>query len=245
MLYNALWYAVLAGVLGTGLGGLLGVCFPRGSRVLTGRMFRLSTGLMLAVVFFDLLPEALELASAGLVCAGVAAGAFIVYLADEQVHHAAGRPAGRQADADMLAAAVVMLLSVVLHNLPEGLVLGSSAFTQHGLVTTLLIMAHNLPEGMAMALPFVESGQSRLRAVLLCLLAGAPTVAGAAAGYFLGGVSSLFIALCLSVAAGAMLCTVFGEMTPQACRLAGEEDPVGLALTIVGTIAGLLIVSTA
>lgn len=245
MLRDALWYAILAGVLGTGLGGLLGVCFPRNSRVLTGRMFRLSAGLMLAVVFFDLVPEALELAAVWVVCAGVALGALFVFFVSERVHHTMERRVGKKGDASMLTTAVVLLLSVILHNLPEGLVLGSSALIQHGLSTTLLITAHNLPEGMAMALPFVEGGQSRPRAVLLCLLAGAPTVVGAAIGYFLGGVSPLLIALCLSIAAGAMLCTIFSEMTPQACRLSGEEDPAGLALTILGTLIGLLIVSAA
>ncbi|MEG1719892.1 MAG: ZIP family metal transporter, partial [Clostridia bacterium] len=61
MLKSAIILSLIAGVLGTGIGGLIGVFLGKTSKKLTSRMFNFASGVMLGIVFFDLLPRALEM----------------------------------------------------------------------------------------------------------------------------------------------------------------------------------------
>ena len=53
-------------------------------------------------------------------------------------------------------AGYLIFISILLHNLPEGLAIGSSFMSTETLGMTLAIVIgiHNVPEGLAMALSF-------------------------------------------------------------------------------------------
>ena len=92
-----------------------------------------------------------------------------------------------------------------------------------------------------MAVPLISGGMKRCTAVLLTSLAGAPTVLGAAAGFFLGSLSPMWLSLSLSLASGAMLYVVFGELLPDAAYLSRSRLPVFAAA--IGVAVGILIVN--
>ena len=85
-----LWWVILitavSGVVGTGLGGLLGAVLQRDSNRIVSLLLAFAGGVMMAVVCFDLIPEAFRPEGAAkdmplmLVIAGVLLGYGIVYL---------------------------------------------------------------------------------------------------------------------------------------------------------------------
>ena len=83
---NNLWmaglYGVLSGVVGTGAGGFLACFLPAGNRRVLSLLLEYSAGLMLAVVCFDLLPNAFRYAPLSAVLTGVLAGIFLMILSD-------------------------------------------------------------------------------------------------------------------------------------------------------------------
>ena len=103
-----------------------------------------------------------------------------------------------------------------------------------------VIGLHNIPEGMAVAAPLTAGGMARHRAAAMAALTGAPTVAGALAGYFLGGLGPVALTLALSAASGAMLHVVFGELLPESIRLWDSRLPALAA--VAGIVLGMLIV---
>ncbi len=231
--------SLIAGVAGTGLGGILGILLGSKSRKLTSLLFNFASGVMLGVVFFELIPEALATASMYVVALGIALGILFVFFIGSEVDKKldVGKIGGK--GRNMLKIGIVIFFSITLHNLPEGLVIGSSTLISHGLVTTILIALHNVPEGMAMALPLMNGGYGKAKSVLLCFLAGVPTVIGAFVGYGLGTVSPIWISLCLAIAAGAMMCIVFSEMIPEAHEISGENYKLGTIFLIGGAIMAL------
>lgn len=225
---------LVAGVLGTGAGGLLVALLGRPSNRVYSPLLGFSGGIMLAVAFLELLPEAIELGGVAAAGAGLVVGAVMIALLDRFLPHgqlAAGN------DSRFMRVGLLIGLGIALHNLPEGLAIGAGmqASSSLGLAVAMLIMLHNIPEGMAMGSPMILSGMRRGRMVLLVALAGVPMGFGAAVGYRLGQLSPGFLALSLGLAAGAMLFIIIDELVPAAQELGSGYGAAS------GAVAGVLV----
>jgi ZIP family zinc transporter len=234
---GVMWAAVVgsaAGLLGTGLGGVLSFLIPvSGTRILQ-RLMGLAGGMMIAVVCFDLIPEAFELAGVPMVTAGIALGAGFILVLDIVLDRAGS---ARQST-PYIKAGLLLGIGIAAHNLPEGLAIGSGmvAYPSLGLGLAIVIAAHNVPEGLAMAAPMRMGGLCKLRIVLLTLAAGLPTGVGAAMGLMLGQISAWAISFCLGFAGGAMLYVISGEMLPEGA--AGKHKGFALCF-VMGLLLGM------
>ena len=137
-----------------------------------------------------------------------------------------------------------MGVGIALHNLPEGLAIGSgfTAYEAYGLGLSIVIALHDIPEGIAMAIPLNIAGVGKFKVFLYTLLAAVPTGIGALIGYLLGEISQIFISICLGFAGGAMLYITCGELMPESRDLyRGRISTLGI---ILGIIAGIFITSS-
>lgn len=233
----------IAGIAGTGLGGLSGIIFKRGGKKDSRFMLGFAGGVMLSVVCFDLIPQALLLSHIMLVLSGTALGFCTVFLLNSltcRISAVYGNSVSR--GGNLITGGAVTAVAIALHNLPEGMVIGSSfvpASETHigGIAVAAVIGLHNIPEGMAVALQLSEGGMKKTAAVALTALAGAPTVAGAALGFMLGNINPLWLSLSLSAASGAMLYVVFGEL-PSAVNDKASGLPAFAVLA--GILTGIL-----
>lgn len=263
----------IAGVAGTGLGGLIGALLQKDSNRTVSLLLSFAGGVMLSVVCFDLVVEAIETNTGILTVIGsIAFGVAIIYLLnylidkntnsevphidenhpktaddlDELIHsdHYDVHRAKHDNGFALLVAGMVMACAIALHNMPEGMVIGASYAAPdadvRGLAMALVIGLHNIPEGMAVAVPLVSGGMGRVKATILTALTGAPTVLGAALGYFLGTLSPLMLALSLSFASGAMLYVSFGELLPESILMWRSKLPAFAVL--IGVFVGMAIV---
>lgn len=155
----------------------------------------------------------------------------------------------KRSKSSLLYAGILMVFAIALHNFPEGMVIGSSYAKDSSEISgdldvafllTLLIALHNIPEGMAISVPLISGGMSKFKAVMLTALSGFPTVLGAIGGYFLGSVSDFTLAISLSLASGAMLYVVFGEILPQAILMYRSKLPTFFMM--LGMLIGLLLI---
>ena len=155
---------------------------------------------------------------------------------------------GRQPRSGLFLAGLVMAAAIALHNVPEGMVIGASfartadslLSNRGGLIMALVIGLHNIPEGMAVAVPLISGGMSKVRAVGVTALSGAPTVLGAVLGFLIGTISPTALVVSLSFASGAMLYVVFGELLPESILMWKSKLPAMLA--ILGLLTGLIII---
>lgn len=200
---NTLLIAFLSGVLGTGAGGALGAFFPGIRPGVFRRAEAATAGMMLAVVCFEMLPEAVSLHTP-LGLAGILAGVALMAC----LSPLAGRLGGLGGK---------LGAGVALHNLPEGMAIGAglAAPGLTGLRIALSIALHDVPEGAAISLPLRAEGKSAPAAIGAAALSGLPTVAGALAGLLLGEVGSGLMGFCLGLAGGAMLELTCRDMLPD------------------------------
>ena len=209
--------------------------------------FMALTGGLLTFLAIDALAEALELQAAlpgalggpGLVLLGVA----VSYLGLTWVAHrlSRGRPAAeRGAPLAGVALATMVAIGIGLHNLGEGLAIGSSfALGELALGTFLVVgfMVHNVTEGLGIAAPMAEGARpSPARLATLALVAGAPAIFGAWLGGFL--TNEVLAVLFFGLAVGAAL-----QVVVEVGRYVARRAPGGLGSgwVVGGFLAGIAI----
>ena len=153
----------LAGVAGTGLGGLIGAILQKDSNRTVSLLLSFAGGVMLAVVCFDLAVEAIETNTGiftviGSIAFGVAVIYFLNWLIDRktnpEVPHIDANHPQTHDDLDELihadhfrehynhndsklalfVAGVVMACAIALHNVPEGMTIGASYASSSGVL---------------------------------------------------------------------------------------------------------------
>lgn len=215
---STLLIACAAGVVGTGLGGIFGLLFARRGKGTLGCLMAFSGGVMMSIVCFDLIPQARLLLPLPLVVLGIVIGVLTVQVLGCLTQGLVGSTTRSKG---LLQTGLIMLVAIALHNLPEGLAIGSlsSHSVAMGKALALLIALHNIPEGIGIGLPLVAGGMGRGKALLLTALSGAPTLLGALFGLLMGGVGDRAVGLALCLAAGAMLYVTYSEIEPQVNKL--------------------------
>lgn len=155
---------------------------------------------------------------------------------------------GRQPRSGLFLAGLVMAAAIALHNVPEGMVIGTSfartaqemILNRGGLTMAIVIGLHNIPEGMAVAVPLISGGMPKWRSVVVTALTGLPTILGAILGFTVGAMGPTALALSLSFASGAMLYVVFGELLPESILM--WRSKVSAATVIVGMLTGMVMI---
>ena len=226
------------GTFGTTIGGIIGVKFKNTSNKFLGFILSLASGLMLSIVSFDLVPEALEIGEFTNIILGIILGVFVMVICDNLVKK---KFYVKNNNNELLKVGIIISVGLAIHNLPEGLAIGSGfeASLKLGLSLAIAIALHDVPEGISMAVPMKNGGMKVSKVIFYVILSGITTGIGAFIGAIIGNISKEVISICLSFAAGAMLYIVSGELIPESNNLyKGRMNALG---NIIGFLLGILV----
>lgn len=223
------------GTFGTTIGGIIGVNVKNPSNRILGFILSFASGLMTAIICFDLIPEAFELSSLYVSMLGIIIGIILMVVCDLFITNKINKSS--KSKNSLLTTGIVVGIGLALHNFPEGLAIGSGfgASITLGLSLAIAICLHDIPEGISMAVPMKNGGIKASKVVYYVILSGVTTGIGAFFGAVAGSISKDVIAICLSVAAGAMIYIVSGELVPESNKLYSGRT------TAMGSIIGLII----
>lgn len=239
------------GTFGTTIGGIIGVKLNHVSNKFLSFILSFASGLMIAIVCFELIPEAMEIASLSNVLLGIIVGIIVMIFCDILVERNFSKNrsfmtrAIKEVDgkskmkSNLLKTGMIVSIGLAIHNFPEGLAIGSGfgASLKLGLSLAIAICFHDIPEGISMAVPMKNGGMKTSKVIFYVILSGITTGIGAFFGSLVGGISQNVIAMCLAFAAGAMIYIVSGELTPESNKLyAGRMSAVG---NMIGFILGV------
>ncbi len=128
---------------------------------------------------------------------------------------------------------LLLILSVTLHNIPEGLAVGVAFAGAHSkgeavalaeaFLLSVGIAIQNIPEGAIISLPMKYAGCSKRKAFVYGALSGAVEPVAAAVTFLLARQVEALLPYLLAFAAGAMFFVVIEELIPEAQRGRGKN----------------------
>ena len=259
-------HAVLSALIATGgtwlltaLGAAVVVFFKHPNRRLMNLMLGFSAGVMIAASFWSLLQPAIEQAEAYLripawavATAGFLCGALFMFASDKAVTYTQRRI--NVPDGSARSRVFLLVLSITLHNIPEGLAVGVAFGALAGGYTPEMLMGavtiavgiglQNFPEGAAVSLPLRRDGCSRRRSFLIGQASGmVEPVAGVIGALLVVSIRSV-LPFALAFAAGAMILVAVHELIPESRR--GEDaDPYFPTMGIIAGFALMMLLDVA
>lgn len=239
-MYSIVYITLIATLvcgLGTSMGAVIATSFKKSNNVIMSSIMGIAGGLMLSIVTFDLIPEAILLGGINLTLVGVLIGVVFVSVLDIFLPHTKLL----KKYGNHVKTALLLGLGLAAHNFPEGLAIGSGFMggSALGLELAIVIGLHDIPEGAAVASPLMQTRVGRGKIILLTALTALPTSIGAYVGAVLGDISSTFITICMGFAGGTMLYIVCGELIPESKDL--FKGIFSTISVIIGIVIGLLI----
>ena len=251
--------ATLGTWLLTALGAATVVFFKSPNPKLLNLMLGFAAGVMIAASFWSLLQPAIERAEAmdGLppyivATVGFLFGALFMWGSDKVVTYARHRMGNAQGgDTARINKIIMLILSVTLHNLPEGLAVGVafgalkgggySTETLMGAITIAIgIGLQNFPEGAAVSLPLRREGFSRRKSFFYGQASGMVEPLAGVIGALLVVYIEAILPFALSFAAGAMVLVAVHELIPE-CQENQESQPYFATMGIIIGFASMML----
>ena len=230
---------LFVGVVPVALGMLFYPALKAGGRSAFDFALALTVGLLLFLLV-DTLEEALELAAEAAPGFHAAAMVWLVAAMTAGLLYAVGRRGGRKLGGLGLAASIA--LGIGLHNLGEGLAIGSAFATGAAALGTFLVLGftlHNITEGIGIVAPLVETRHRLPTFVGLAALAGLPAVAGVWLGSY--AFAPHWAALAMAVGAGAIFQVVVEVGLLLLRRARSQGGSVATVPATAGLVAGIVV----
>lgn len=247
----------LVATLGTWFVTMLGaatvVFFKSTDTKLLNPMLGFAAGVMIAASYFSLLSPAIALAdeisaipSYIVASLGFVSGAIFMWMCDALVTHFNKNQCNYPFEYTKNSNRIFMLiLSITLHNIPEGLAVGVAFGALKGMtpdfnrimgaVTIAVgIALQNFPEGAAVSVPLRREGYSRKKAFFLGQASGMVEPLAGVAGAMLVVYTEAILPYALSFAAGTMILVAVHELIPE-CQRDNSSHPY---LSTMGIISG-------
>ena len=228
----------------TALGSALVFLFKKVNKTLLDAMLGFAAGVMIAASFWSLLSPSIEMAkslnmTSWLVASlGFLSGGILLFIGDK-VFTLLDR---KQTKARSIKRSLMLIISITLHNIPEGLAVGvafgsiiynlNGATLESASLLALGIGLQNFPEGTAVSVPLRREGMSRIKSFIYGSLSGiVEPIAGVLGALLVLKVQKLLPFL-LAFAAGAMIYVVIEELVPES--QANKKKDLMALFTLIG-----------
>lgn len=240
----------------TALGAATVVFFTSPNPKALNSMLGFASGVMIAASFWSLLQPAIQRAEASshlpayfVATAGFLMGALFMWLSDKTVSFARRKANSTEGKAnDRLHRIIMLILSITLHNIPEGLAVGVAfGALQKGGYTTEAFMGavsvavgiglQNFPEGAAVSVPLRREGFSRKKSFLFGQASGMVEPFAGVLGALLVVYVEAILPWALAFAAGAMILVAVHELIPE-CQQNQQSQPY---LATMGIVLGFAV----
>lgn len=188
---------------------------------LAGKIGHLMTpfaaGAFLGAAFFDLLPEASELAGGIDIFAWVFIGIMIFFLLERFIHWFDHHQAVEHNHQDSDATIPLIVLGDTVHNLIDGMVIAISFLANPaiGVVSAIAVAAHELPQEMGDFGVMLSKGLSRNKVLGYNILTALAAFAGALITYWSRDMIAGVLPILLAVTSGFFIYIALSDLVPD------------------------------
>ena len=227
-LYNQVLIATMFTFFITTLGASIVYFFKNINKFIINIMLGISSGIMIAASIFSLIVPAIELSnilnmiSWLIVSFGFIVGILFLFISDKVFDKILTH------NNNNIKRIIMLIISIVIHNIPEGLVIGvsfgsviygiSGSNIGSSLVLALGIGIQNFPEGAAISLPLRSEGLSRNKSFIIGSLSGIVEPIFGLVGAVLALKIRVLLPFLMSFASGAMMYVVISELLYESLK---------------------------
>ncbi len=215
---TVLFYGTLAGIA-----TLLGIFLMRKKQEWAIKRSRyvnsFAAGLILALAFFHLIPEAVELSVIALPVIFI--GFFLFYLLENflvihsgsELHYHPGEPCLTHTTA---ITGFMAFSGLVLHSLIDGVIIGVGfeLSTELGILAAFAVISHEVPEGITSFALINETIPDKSLGLSI-IVAFATPIGALISLLFIGSLSEDYIGILLAIAAGTFIYVAASDLIPQ------------------------------
>jgi len=188
-------------------------------------------GILVFLIFMELVPEAFEHLSYYGVLLCVLSGIILLKLLDKFVpaHHHSNKKD------HVLHIGIITMIALIIHNLVEGMALYSSLESDFkmGLLLGIGIGLHNIPLGMIVASTFKKANFSNIKIILYSLLVSISTLIGAFIISVFNNINEITIGIMLSITLGMIVYITFFELFENLKNQDKNNNIIGI---LIGTL---------
>ncbi len=237
---NPIYQSLLAGTMTfiiTAMGASLVFLVKKINKNMMNILLSISAGIMLSSSFFSLINPALDSSknlniNSWLICPiGIILGCILLFICDKLYTNKNNS----------------LILSITLHNFPEGLAIGiafgAAALGNETIISALMLALgigiQNFPEGSAISFPLYRDGYSKFKAFIIGALSAIVEPIAALIGALIVSKAIYILPLSLSFAAGAMLYVTVVELIPES--MASEKKEHMALYLVIGFIIMMML----
>lgn len=230
----------------TAIGAAIVFLFKKVNKTLMDAMLGFAAGVMIAASYFSLLNPAIEMANNLnmipyiVTTIGFLAGGVLLFIGDK-VFTVIDKKMAKNSNKS-IKRSLMLIISITLHNIPEGLAVGVSfgsiiyalngSTIESASLLALGIGLQNFPEGTAVSVPLRREGFSRGKAFMYGSLSGIVEPIAGVLGAILVLKVRMLLPFLLSFAAGAMIYVVIEELIPESQT--NEKKDLMAFFTLIG-----------
>lgn len=247
-IFHLIYMAFLATLLTwalTAIGAALVFFFKEINQKVLNTMLGFAAGVMIAASFWSLLAPAIERAEASggpippwaVAGIGFFLGTVFLWLSDKLIpeNFLKEKELQGQVGKNNLRHSVLLVLSITLHNIPEGLAVGvafgavANAVNPDAALVSAWAVAigiglQNLPEGAAVSIPLRRAGLSRTKSFVYGQASGIVEPIAGLIGAAMVMYMEPILPYALAFAAGAMIYVVVEELIPEAQSFSNHKE---------------------
>lgn len=195
----------------------------------------LSIGVLLAVAFLDLIPDAIDKFGFKNIFLYVLAGFFLFFLIEKLLHW-------RHCHDDSCPIhtfAYINLLGESVHNFTDGLIIAASFVINYnlGIATVLAVILHEIPHEIGNFGVLIYAGFKKTKALYFNFLTGLAAVLGGLLGFYLSSLAGITANFLLPFAAGGFIYIAASDLIPEGRKERNVKKSIaGFVISIIGVL---------
>ena len=182
------------------------------TELFSNQLVNFAAGVLIAVAFLDLLPEASELVGGSNIFLPVLLGFISFFFAERFIqwfhyHHGHGQKSN----------ILLILVGDGVHNFIDGVAIAASFLTSIplGITTSLAVAAHEIPQEIADMGVLLTGGLSKSKALLYNSISALTALAGAVLAFFFASLIEPYLYVFLALTAGFFIYIAAADLIPQ------------------------------
>lgn len=241
MLIWIILFSILGSVGAITIAGIFVFLGDNIQKTLIPILIAFATGVLLAVAFLGLIPEAIEgVGEPHLIMPFILGGILFFFIMEKVVIWRNCRD--KTCEVHSHASGPIILMGDSLHNLTDGIVIAAAFLTEFhiGLVAGLTIIIHELSHETADFGILLHSGYSKKKAFIYNLISSSTTIPAAIISYFILDSVEVAVPFLLAISAASFIYIALSDLTPE---LHQHTDFKYIIRQLLGILIGIVLMA--